>query len=198
MKYFAMIGGRQQGPFGLDELHDAGVTPDTYVWCKEMDDWQPAAEVADICRYWRQRLAGTLPGQNRHEDVPSSSGDDSAGGPENPAGSRFINRFGVPDLPPADSLFEPDDPSVPPKTMLVPAVIATLACCPVTGFMAIYYAVLTRRCWTASQGGMKEGAPDPGEMRRQAYEASRNAKMWTGITFFLGLILWAFLISFAS
>ena len=38
-----------------------GVRPDTYVWCKGMDDWMPADEVPDICRYFRQRLSGTLP-----------------------------------------------------------------------------------------------------------------------------------------
>lgn len=40
-----------------------GVRPDTYVWCKGMDDWMKADEVPDICRYFRQRLSGTLPSQ---------------------------------------------------------------------------------------------------------------------------------------
>lgn len=58
MKYFAMVGGARRGPFELDRLVDEGVMPDTYVWCKGMDDWTPANEVPDICRYFRQRLAG--------------------------------------------------------------------------------------------------------------------------------------------
>ncbi|MDE6192423.1 MAG: DUF4339 domain-containing protein [Muribaculaceae bacterium] len=61
MKYFAMIGGRQYGPMELDDMPKEGVRPDTYVWCKGMDDWMPADEVPDICRYFRQRLSGTLP-----------------------------------------------------------------------------------------------------------------------------------------
>ena len=60
MKYFAMIGGRQYGPMELDDMPREGVRPDTYVWCKGMDDWMPADEVPDICRYFRQRLSGTL------------------------------------------------------------------------------------------------------------------------------------------
>ena len=63
MKYFAMIGGRQYGPMELDEMVGEGVRPDTYVWCKGMDDWVKAEEVPDICRYFRQRLSGTLPSQ---------------------------------------------------------------------------------------------------------------------------------------
>ena len=51
-----MIDGRKSGPYTLDELQEAGVTPETYVWCKGMDDWEKAADVADICRYYRQRL----------------------------------------------------------------------------------------------------------------------------------------------
>lgn len=63
MKYFAMIGGRQYGPMDLEDMPAEGVRPDTYVWCKGMDDWMKADEVPDICRYFRQRLSGTLPSQ---------------------------------------------------------------------------------------------------------------------------------------
>ena len=63
MKYFAMIGGRRYGPMDLDGLVREGVRPDTYVWCKGMPDWIKAEEVPDICRYFRQRLSGTLPSQ---------------------------------------------------------------------------------------------------------------------------------------
>lgn len=63
MKYFAMIDGRQYGPMELDEMVREGVRPDTYVWSKGMEDWMQASEVPDICRYFRQRLSGTLPSQ---------------------------------------------------------------------------------------------------------------------------------------
>ncbi len=65
MKYFAMIEGRQYGPMTLDEMVREGVRPDTYVWCKGMDDWTLAEDVPDICRYFRQRLSGTLPSQRQ-------------------------------------------------------------------------------------------------------------------------------------
>ena len=47
----------------LDDMPREGVRPDTYVWCKGMADWMKADEVPDICRYFRQRLSGTLPSQ---------------------------------------------------------------------------------------------------------------------------------------
>ncbi len=70
MKYFAMIGDRQYGPMELDEMVKEGVRPDTYVWCKGMTDWMPACDVPDICRYFRQRLSGTLPSQ-KYSSEPS-------------------------------------------------------------------------------------------------------------------------------
>lgn len=58
-----MIEGRQYGPIELDDMVREGVRPDTYVWCKGMPDWVKAEDVPDICRYFRQRLSGTLPSQ---------------------------------------------------------------------------------------------------------------------------------------
>lgn len=56
MRYFVMKDGEQCGPYRVEELETAGVTPETYVWCKGMADWQQAGEVADICRYFRNLL----------------------------------------------------------------------------------------------------------------------------------------------
>lgn len=56
-----MIGDRQVGPFELEDVVAQGVRPDTYVWCKGMPDWAMAMDVPDICRYFRQRLSGSLP-----------------------------------------------------------------------------------------------------------------------------------------
>lgn len=58
-----MIDGHQYGPMEIEDLAREGVRPDTYVWCKQMEDWERAEDVPDICRYFRQRLSGTLPSQ---------------------------------------------------------------------------------------------------------------------------------------
>jgi len=49
---YAMIDGRQQGPFSLGELAEhirsGAVTPETYIWKVGMREWKPAREVEDI------------------------------------------------------------------------------------------------------------------------------------------------------
>lgn len=73
-----MIDGRRYGPMELDDMVREGVRPDTYVWCKGMYDWIQASEVPDICRYFRQRLSGTLPSQKANlSNIPNAMvGDD--------------------------------------------------------------------------------------------------------------------------
>lgn len=51
-----MIGDEQRGPFEIAQLADEGVRPDTYVWCKTMDDWAPASDVPEIRRYFQSRI----------------------------------------------------------------------------------------------------------------------------------------------
>lgn len=181
-----MIDGRRTGPWQLDQLSEAGVTPQTYVWCKGMDDWKQAAEVADICRFYRQRLAGVP----LDTDVSPKAASPEAPQSQAEPGMQDWRQAPLPE-------FEADL-SKPPVSMLVPAILATLFCFPVTGFMALYYAVATRRLWAAAD--MPEIKTTPGrsdDLKREAYDMSRNARMWTGITFFLGLILWAFVFRYA-
>lgn len=58
--------GKQIGPLSEAELREYGITPDTYVWCQGMPDWQRAREVPE--------LAPLLYGDTRQQD---SSGADS-------------------------------------------------------------------------------------------------------------------------
>ncbi len=59
---YAMIDGRQQGPFSLGELAEhirsGAVTPETYIWKVGMKDWKPAREVEDM-----MPIFGTVPPQ---------------------------------------------------------------------------------------------------------------------------------------
>lgn len=216
MKFFAMIDGKRTGPWQLWQLPEAGVTPETYVWCKGMSDWRKAEEVADIARYYRCHLAGIEPDEapivkNQHSGNAATPYHESSGKgsflydalhPQAPPG---LSRNGFPTPPPSDSLFEPEDLSKPPKSMLIPAILATLFCFPVTGFVGIYYAVQMRRLWqdaeaadtdpkqVALKNNEDDKPADSESLRRKAYDAARSARLWTGVTFFLGLIFWAFL-----
>lgn len=200
-----MIDSVQRGPYELYELVEAGVTPDTYVWCKGMDDWRPASEVADICRYFRRHISdvmhpGAAPASER-QSGPENTGDSESQGPEGPSpnentedNGRFLFRT-------EEMLEDPIDTDSPPRTMLATSIALTLLCFPITGVVAIYYAVRTRRVWEEANRSQAKGSSvlysdkERLELRREAHEMSRNARMWTGITFFIGIIFYSLMLS---
>ena len=196
MKYYAMIDGERRGPYELQELHDAGVRPDTYVWCKDMDDWEKAEDVADICRFYRQRIFGLMHPQPAQPAVAEQQPEQLQEGEQ---GFVPFAGFGA-----GQERFDPaspigDENGQPPISLITVSVILTLLCFPLTGFVAIYYSVMTRRAWEeANRSEKKESKQlyteeERRNYREMAYGYSRSAKMWCGITFFLGMILYAFL-----
>lgn len=194
MRYFAMIDGERRGPFELDQLPDAGVSPDTYVWCKGMDDWEKAADVADICRFYRQRLFNLAHPQREPAPGVPKIDQMQEQQPARPVNPRFL-RPGDMEYDPAD----PADTSLPPSSSnLIVAILLTLFCFPFTGLVAIYYSFMARKAWVeagrsnATQKKLYTDA-EREECRKQAHAYDRNARMWIGITFFLGIILYAFL-----
>ncbi len=184
-----MIDGERRGPLTLDALHEEGVGPDTYVWTKGMSDWEKAADVADICRYYRQRIFNRMhPVAVRREEPKQEE--------EKPKGYA-----GYPYPMPSD---EPENPYQPPVSLLTVSILLTLLCFPPTGFVAVYYSVMSRKAWDqASHSESKKGKDlyTPEERtryRKEAHDAARNAKMWVGITFFLGIILYTFIVNMRS
>jgi len=190
--YFAMIDGERRGPFTLDALHEAGVSPDTYVWTKGMEDWEQAGDVADICRYYRQRIFDKMHPAPERPPVPESRAEEPT-----PVSRFGAYQFPMPDDGAADQL-------QPPVSLLTVSILLTLLCFPPTGFIAVYYSVMSRKAWDqAVHSESKKGQAlyteeERKEYRRVAHDAARNAKMWVGITFFLGLILYSFLINMNS
>ena len=45
MKYYIAVNNERKGPFEESELIENGLTQDTLVWCKGMDEWKPAKDV---------------------------------------------------------------------------------------------------------------------------------------------------------
>ncbi len=191
-KYFVRIDGEQKGPFTLEELPGAGVTPDTYVWCKGMADWELASKDAEICRYYRQRLAGTLPQKEENAEEPAPKvidltriGDGESLKMRDVI--REINRVYEEQLE-----AEGREPySDPPRIPYALAILATLFCFPPTGILAIYYCMKAKKMWSSATP-----SPEDRDKRREAYDLARRATMITGITLFLGLILWAAIVNF--
>lgn len=209
MKFFAMIEGERKGPFTLDELADAGVTPQTYVWTKGMKDWEKAEENADICRYFRQRIASiqhpdtvVMPGQetasdeNRQQETPDDglTEEQRKRLEEVPQAFReMVRKSGmIPNQPPTDTT----DYNRRPQSMLLIAVLATVFCCPIVGFVAIYYSFRTQSLW--NQATKVDQVKDSGDLKIKAHDAARKARIWTGITVSLGLMLLGFYIGMAG
>lgn len=190
-RYFAMIEGEQRGPYTLEELPGAGVGPQTYVWRKGMEDWEQAGDVADICRFYRQRIFSLM----HPSPIPAADETQRDENGEESGENRGL-RFGIGSNLPLPS-HEPENPDMPPQTMLVGAILMTLFCFPPTGFVAIYYSIMSSKAWgKANHSVSRQGAPlytdeERAEYKRKAHDCSRLAKMWTGITFFLGIIVYS-------
>lgn len=174
MKYFAIIDDVQCGPFLLEELADNGVGPDTYVWCKGMDDWKQAREVADICRFFRNRIFDKMHSKSlsveKSQDCEVESQEiQSVGG---------VSRF--PQLADFDELNRLHrNVDIPPRTWFLEALILTILCFPLTGFVAIYFSVKSSRAWRENK-------------KEESHDLAQKSKMWCGFTFFFGLIFLAF------
>lgn len=180
-QYYAMIDGERKGPFDLDKLADAGIRPSTYVWCKGMPDWQPADEVSDICRYYRGRILDLMhPGtaQRAKHDIDLSKKNDNKQPEEEKSGRQQLMEA-YQQFPSIDELESRRDINQKPYNMIPLALAAMVFFFLPTGIAAVYFAVKGRQFW-------KNGD------KQEAHDYTQSAKMWTGITFFLGLIFYAF------
>lgn len=178
LRYFAMINGERRGPFTLDQLVEAGVTPETYVWCKGMPDWVQAREDGEICRYFRRRIFDRMHPQAPTADTPPVNAPQTDLLANIPLSFRgIVRRSG--ELPQTPDEPQEQEHVVPPRSRLIDAIMVTLLCCPLTGIVAIYFAYKTNELWLKNQ-------------RNESYDMARKAKMWIGITIFLGVMLNAF------
>lgn len=197
-----MIDGRRCGPYTLDELAAAGVRPDTYVWCKGMSDWEKAEDVADICRYYRQRIFDLTHGGHIERTPESSLASRKAettdsDDPYAAVPLRFRGIARKSGIPPENFISEDPEPDStrPPMPTLLLSLLMTLFCFPLTGLVAIYFSYKARKAWIESQRSVAKGSRDlysPEErekLRFEAHDFSRRAKMWIGISFFMGIIV---------
>lgn len=200
MKYFAIINEEQKGPFELSELPAAGVTPDTYVWCRGMSDWQPAGEVADICRYYRNRLFDLMHPQPEYKESDDEREEREQQEFEEvleqvPIKFRHIVRKSG--QMPGDPIEQEEDTETPPPPYLLAISIIVTIFCPLA-MVAIYYSFQASRAWQESKrSGSKSSNKlytdeERANYRKLAHDYARSAKMWIGISFFLGIIMYAF------
>lgn len=180
MKFYAMLDGSRKGPFSLEQLAEAGVRPSTYVWCKGMEKWEKAEDNADICRFWRNRIYDKMhPGSSVPASFPSFASELPTPAAPSTFRSRMEHAMGdnQEQLPSLEEIERRQNIDVPPPPMTVWAVVAFLLF-PPTGIVAIYFAVRSSKEWKIGN-------------KKESHDSNRAAKMWTGITCFLALILYA-------
>ena len=187
-KYYAMIDGERKGPYTLEELPAAGVRPSTYIWCKGMPDWQKAEDNADVCRLFRNHLYDVMhpdadavkltPEELDKYKVKPDSKDKTY-----PSRFDYYLKDSGESLPTIDEIESNKDTSQPPVSMVVYAWLVTIFCCPLLGIVALVYAYKSKKAWKRGE-------------KAAAHEYNRSAMMWTGIAFFIGLIVYAFFMAF--
>lgn len=194
-----MIGGERRGPFELSEFSEAGIGPDTYVWCKGMDDWQKAEDVADICRHFRRHISDILHPSAMPPAADTAPAPTEELDPYESVPLRFRNavrKTGEIPGPPRD--MGPDISRAPAPTLFI-SLFMTLFCFPITGVVAVYYSYKARAAWQESQRSESDNSrplyddKERENLRRQAHDYDRQARMWIGITFFISLIFYAFI-----
>ena len=179
-KYYAMIEGERKGPFRLEELPAAGVRPSTYIWCKGMPDWQKAEENADVCRLFRNHLydimhPGEAPVVSKSDELDKYKVQpDTKDGHYPSRFDKYLQESGE-TLPTLEEIEEKKDKTAPPVPMIGLAWLVTIFCFLPTGIVALVYAYKCKNSWNKGEN-------------ETAHEYSRKAKLWTGISFFLGLI----------
>lgn len=184
MKYFARINKETVGPLSLKELVEAGLRPSTYIWYKGLDDWQRAEEDPDICRGLRRYLAGYDPetGELPEAQVAKEEADPK----EEMRQMAEQGMFGLRGLPePPDRT---DYTAKPMGVSVITALLATLFCFPITGLIAVFFAMRCSAYWKMSeQPGIADA--ERRDYQIKSHSHARVYKMMLGITLCLGLIM---------
>lgn len=199
MKIFARIDNKQVGPFGLGELLEAGVRPSTFVWHKGMEDWERAEDVPEVCRAMRRALAGFDPITGEliaSADINNQGNQPVEKSPEELMKEEMQARAeglrGIRNLPETEI---PKNYDIRPQGVsVIGAILATVLCFPLTGLVAIWYAMKCRTHWKMSED-KNISSEEASALRRSAHDDARIYRMMMGITFCLGIIMVGFTLS---
>lgn len=185
MKYFARIDKKNIGPLSLKELVEAGIRPSTYIWHKGLPDWQKAEEDPDICRAIRRYLAGydpetgLLPTEQPRQEASESPEQQLREAAE----QGMLGLHGLPEPPDkSDVTVKPNGVSV------ISALLVTIFCFPVTGLIALFFAMRCNADWKMSlQQDLT--AADKKMYQAKAHSDARVYRMMMGISICIAFIM---------
>lgn len=171
--YYLGIDDQRRGPFPEEELLQNGMTPDSLVWCKGMDDWKMASQVPELAKYFAQQAIPPVPPQNVPQYVQPQYeqpqyGQPQYGQPQYPQPQYAQPQYGQPQYD------EDYEPPFRPDSHLSKAIWTTICCCPPFGIVAIIKAASVNRLYD-------EGKYD------EADEASYDANKWANIAIKVGI-----------
>ena len=161
MKHYFFIdqNEQQQGPFPGEELIQFGITPETYVWCEGMPDWQRAKYVPELNQLFH--AAPPVPPQPP-VITPEPVSPESSEAVYEPEPQVLVENDSYKEIPPL------------PNNFLTWAILCTIFCCVPFGIVGIVYA-------SKVNGLYALGKYD------EANYSARKAKFWTSLGFWIGL-----------
>ena len=135
--YYLAINKQRLGPFPEEELLQNGMTPDTLVWCKGMENWTKAGNVPELAKYL------SSPPQ-----IPE----------ETPMVPEVAPQYAQQDYD-AHQNQQPSYQDVPPRPAnhIGKAICSTIFCCPPFGVVAIIKASRVNRLYDQGRYDAAEG-----------------------------------------
>ncbi len=156
------------GPYSLDGLHYAPITPDTMVWKTGMSDWVKAGTLPEL-----QSLLTDKSRSDSLEEPPQKSGDISQ------QNIHITNTFQTHYPAPPNHLTE----------AIIVTIISALCCCsPVSVVLGIIAIVSANKVDTlASQGYREQATAESNKAQKMIYWAAGISIIWWIVTFIINL-----------
>lgn len=156
--YYIADNGQPTGPFTVDQIRDFHtLAHNTLVWNETMTEWTPAGQIPELAEIINQQWASQRP---LGQTPPAYSANQPFNQNNNGNNHYYAPYMGV--------------RPIMPKTWLAESILATLFCCLPFGIVGIIKALNVSSEYNR---GDYEGAE----------RASRSARKWTLISFFIGV-----------
>ena len=179
--YIDSVTKQQCGPFSLSELESKNISSETMVWHSGMTDWVAAGTVEELAQ-----LFGGQPKASSQINVEENAAQNQATNynyqqqPQqniNPQNGQYNNNNGnYGGNPYMNNYYNQTEVRPMPKNWLVESILATIFCCWPFGIAGI---IAANKVSSLYLMGDYDGSE----------QASRNAKKWTMVAFFINIVL---------